>query len=304
MKVGLALGGGGARGISHVGVLRVLEAEDIPVDIICGTSMGSVIGAIYAADPDASRLESNVREYYHQHELGGSWLKFLSKNKEEFKRNLFVEMSYYIRKRYMTLVALRRVGLEVEETLRKPLEQLLPDINIEDLKIPFAATAINLTKGEETIFSKGSLIDAVYASSAIEGIFPPLKKEGDLYSDGGPTSNVPVEACRKLGADFVIAVSLPFPTIDEGKFSNGLDVILRADNIAVKKLGKRLLEDADTIITPNVEDVHWAAFDNIDHCVDSGDQAARVVLPTIRKELRKRRSPFRKARTFLASKLQ
>lgn len=285
LKIGLALGGGGARGLAHVGVLNVLERESVPIHCVCGTSMGSVIGGIYASEPDAGKLDRKIRDYYSVNGLQGSWLEFLSKEPKDFKGNLFRELSYYVQKKYMSLVAIRRVSLEDEHVLRKPLEDLLPEIDIRDLKIPFASAAINLTECRDAIIDSGPLIDAVYASSCIEGIFPPLKKDGCLFADGGPTSMIPVEACRHLGADFIIAVYLPLSKQLEDQFNNGLEVVLRADHVSMLKLGRLLLETADVVITPDVEHVHWAAFKKIDECIHKGEMATEAALDEIRMKL-------------------
>jgi len=303
VKIGIALGGGGARGIAHIGVLKTLEAQNIPIDIICGTSMGSVIGAMYAFDPHAAHVEKKIKDYYTQHGIGSGWLNFLSKEEDEFKGSFLMEMSYFVRKKYMALAALRRAGLENAEALRRPLEKLLPDCNIEDLRIPFAAVATNLTEGTDEAFAEGSLIDAVYASSAIEGIFPPLARNGRLYSDGGPTANTPIEACRQMGADLVIAVFLPATLKREEKFANGLEVILRVDLIASVKLGRTLLDQADIVICPEVGDIHWAAFKKLDDCIDLGLRAAEKALPEIIAKLKPRRSPFSRLRQYIRAKL-
>jgi NTE family protein len=203
----------------------------------------------------------------------------------------------------MVLAALRRISLEDKSTLLEPLKYLLEDIIIEDLKIPFAATSINLSEGKDVIFRNGSLLDAVYASSALEGVFPPFEIDGDLYSDGGPTSNIPVEACRELGADFVIAVYLPQTIRREGKFDNGLEVVLRADNIATVKLGKSMLDRADVVITPEVSDIHWAAFKKFEECIKLGGQASSKAVPMIKDGLKRRKSMMGRMKKLLKAKI-
>ncbi|MBD3170713.1 MAG: hypothetical protein GF307_14640, partial [candidate division Zixibacteria bacterium] len=281
-KIGLALGGGGARGLAHVGVLKILEENHIPIDIICGTSMGAVVGAMYAYDPDASKVEKILRDYYSVHGIKGSWLEFLAREKEKHKSNLFKEMSNYVQKRYMGLAALSKIGLEDEKTLREPLEDLLPDDKIENMKIPFGATAINLSSANDVLIRGGSIIDAVYASSSIQGIFPPLLKNDEYYSDGGPTTNVPVEECFRMDADFVIGVYLPVVLEPVERFHNGLEVILRADTIAVMKLGKLLTRFADVSIVPDVGHIHWSAFNKFDECYEAGRTAALDMIGNIK----------------------
>ncbi|MCP4631437.1 MAG: hypothetical protein GY855_00815 [candidate division Zixibacteria bacterium] len=286
IKIGLALGGGGARGIAHVGVLKILEQNSIPIDCIAGTSMGSVIGAMYAFEPDSKIVERRVREYYSENGVKGGWLEFLSRDPEEYQQNFFMEMSYYFKKRYMALSTLAKTGLEDEETLRGPLVELLPDIDIQDLKIPFSAVAVDLTEGKDAVFREGALIDAVYASSSIEGVFPPLEIDGLLFSDGGPIANVPVEACRQMGADFVIAVYLPMSAKREEQFNNGLEIILRADHIAVTKLTEILVNTSDIAVVPDLDHVHWSAFQKIDECIQEGEIAATILMDEIKKRIK------------------
>ncbi len=307
MKVGLALGGGGARGLAHIGVLKILERESIPIDIICGTSMGAVIGSVYACNPDADKLEKLVKDFYKQHKIKGGWLEFLSKPEEDYKKKLFSEMSYHIRKKYMAIVAMRKISLEPESTLREPLMNFLKNCNchheMSTIKTPFASVAINLTEGHEEIFTTGPLIDAVYASSSIEGFFPPLHRYGNYYSDGGPVSYVPVDACRKLGADLVIAVYLPTSIKRVDDFSNGLEIIFRADSIANLKLSNLLLQSADIVIKPEVEDVHWAAFQRINECIALGEKAAEGKITEIKRIIKEHKAPLSKIRRYLRSKI-
>jgi NTE family protein len=130
-----------------------------------------------------------------------------------------------------------------------------------------------------------------------------MERNGCLYSDGGPIANTPIEACRKMGADLVIAVYLPATLKREEKFANGLEVILRVDLIASAKLGRTLLGQADIVISPEVGDIHWAAFKKLDDCIDLGVKAAEKVLPEIIVKLKAQRSPFSRLRHYIRSKL-
>lgn len=291
-KVGLALGGGGARGLAHVGVLEVLEREKIPIDCIAGTSMGAFVGGVYSQLADIKALEEKARRYFSEVGVDGEWLNFLGKDGNQRRRSLFQNLSQFILKKYISFLTLSRSHLESEEALLGPLRIFLEDKRIEEGRIRFCAVCLDLVSGEELILDRGNIIEAVYASSAIEGVFPPLKRGGRLLADGGPTSQVPVEAARRMGADIVLAVDLPKEIKAEREFKNGLDLILRAEAIAVEKLKRLTLKLADVIITPEVRSIHWANFNKVEECIAQGVKATEQRLPEIRAILKKKPSPL------------
>jgi len=298
-KVGLALGGGGARGLAHLGVLKVLERERIPIDLIAGTSMGAFVGGAYSQLADIKALEDKARRYFREVGVDGEWLNFLGKDGNQRRKSLFQNLSQFILRKYISFLTLSRSHLEDQDSLLGPLKIFLEDKNIEAGKIPFCAVCIDLVSGEELIIDRGNIIEAVYASSAIEGVFPPLKKGGRLLADGGPSSQVPVEAARKVGADIVLAVDLPKEIKAEREFKNGLDLILRAEAIAVEKLKRLTLKLADVIITPEVRSIHWANFSKVEECIAQGERATERKLPQIRELLEERRKPVRDLRKKL-----
>jgi len=280
-ELALALGGGGARGLAHIGVLKVLEREKIQVDLIVGTSMGAIVGAMYAQLKDAAAVEAKVLSFVDEFLRKRQWLNILSNNKSETRQSLLVELSNYVQKRYLGFKALTRISLETKNSLYDPLRKVLIDNDIEDNAIPFAAVAIDLLKGIPRVFSRGPIIDAVYASSAIEGVFPPLERDGMLLADGGPVNITPVQVAKELGAQRVIAVDVHQRIRKAEKFANGLEVIMRADNIGLDRLRQIELSLADVVISPNVRSIHWANFYKARECIRRGQQAARVAMPDI-----------------------
>ena len=303
VKVGLALGSGGARGLAHIGVLKALEEQKIPIDLIVGTSMGAVIGGIYAQKPDAKRLEELVKKYVSHNDFQEGWIGFFKDECNRQKENLLKELSHFVRKKYVTYLSIRKLSLEKKERLLNPLKDLLNDQPIEETKIKFATVAIDLTTGKEAILQKGSILDAVYASSAIPGVFPPLVLNNKLLVDGGPTSGIPIEITKKLGADFVIAVNVPQMSRRENDFKSGLEVILRSDLAAQAKLNQLHLSFADVIITPQVRSIHWANFGKADDCIQKGYQAAIKKTDEIKEKIGKRKSRWRNFRKTLAQSI-
>lgn len=303
IKVGLALGGGGARGLAHMGVLKALEEEKIPIHAIAGTSMGAVVGGAYAQMVDSGKLILLAHDLIDKFDLKSGWMKFLrhegEKNKER-KGSLLKELGYFVRRRLVYVVGASRISLEPQEKLMEPLRMVLEDEPIEKANIPFVAVAIDLVSGREVVIKKGSMIEALYASSSIEGIFPPLRIDNQLLSDGGVISLVPVDAVRELGANFVIGVNIPETIRQENKFTSGIEVILRADALTREKLNNLMLERCDVVITPELRTIHWANFGKLEGCIQKGYEATKVKIKEIKEKMEKRKSLWNKVRKSLA----
>jgi NTE family protein len=288
-KLALALGGGGTRGIAHIGVLKVLERENIEFDLIVGTSMGAIVGAMYSQLKNADKLESKVLDFLDEFLKGKQWIKIMDKEYREDKRSLLAELSIYIQRRILGLKALTKISLEHKEALYEPLQKVIIDSNIEDNKIPFASVSIDIHNGKQMVLDKGPTVDAVYASAAIEGIFPPLQHEEGVLSDGGPINMTPVDVALGLGAEKVIAVDVHQRISPVDKFANGIEVIMRADSIGLDRLHQIELSKADIVIEPEVSDIHWASFGRARECIRLGQLAAETTLPDIKMMLAKRK---------------
>jgi len=180
-KIGLALGSGAARGFAHIGVIKVLEANRIPISMVAGTSMGALIGALYAAG------------------LSGDELEEIACN-VDFKT---------VAKLFMPTPSLS--GLISGNRIAELLESLVGDVNIKSLKIPLAVVAVDIESAEEVVITEGSLIEAVRASISIPGIFTAANYQDRFLVDGGLLNPVPVDVVRDMGANFVIAVNVPYP---------------------------------------------------------------------------------------------
>jgi NTE family protein len=283
----LALGGGGARGIAHIGVLKVLERERIPIDLIVGTSMGAIVGGMYAQLGNADAVEEKVLAFLDDFLTEKRWLQMYSRQKEE-KQSLFTELSNYVQKRFIGFKALTRISLEPQESLYDPLKKIIDDKNIEDCKIPFVAVCVDLVDGEIRVMTSGSILDAVYASAAIQGVFPPLEYNGAQLTDGGPMSITPVEVARNLDSKYVLAVDVHQRIKRVEEFGNGLEVIMRADNLGLDRLRQIEQANADLVIAPAVGVIHWANFNKARECIRRGEQAAEMMLPELHQLTAKR----------------
>ena len=252
-KVGLVLGGGAARGFAHVGVIRVLEREKIPIDLIVGTSVGSLVGAIYADKKNSLELE---------------WAAFSLEEKDVFDYTFISPNQGFVR------------GERLEEFVLKKVSAR----EISQLKIPFAAVATDIQNGEVVVLSSGSVARAVRASSSIPGVFIPFRHQGKLLVDGGVLNNVPVDVARQLGADVVIAVNL-----GDGKkptpVNNIFDTLVQTLNLMAMQTTEAKLAGADVVIRPQVSQVGLIDFSKKKELLLAGMQAAEEAMPRIREKV-------------------
>ena len=255
-KVGLVLGGGVARGIAHIGVLKVLQAYKVPIDYIVGTSSGSIVGAAYASGMDVDLIEQ-VALHIHW----GEMLKF----------------------------AFFRPGFVSEEAIEGFVIKYIGDMSFSDLKIPFAAVASDIRTGEEVVLGEGKVFRAVAASSAFPGFFSPADIEGKFLIDGGIAGNVPVDAARRMGAEFVIASNViptryvhSLPRDPLQAFGRSLDLILN-------KLCLPQANTADVLIQLEMEEDIWHLdLHKAKKLVSAGEVAAHRMINKVRKALRLR----------------
>ncbi|MBV8658109.1 MAG: patatin-like phospholipase family protein [Burkholderiales bacterium] len=247
--IGIALGGGAAKGFAHIGVLKVLESQGLTPEFVAGTSAGSVVGALYASGLNGFALqeksfvldEANVRDL----SIGGG-------------------------------------GLVKGEKLQDYVNQLVGNRPIEKLSKPFAAVSTTLDTGERVVFRRGNTGQAVRASCSIPGVFQPTIIAGKRYVDGGVVSPVPVDAARELGADIVIAVDISTKA-QYGKTGDGMLSILNQTVIIMgQKLGEQELARADVIIRPQVNSIGAADFEQKHNALLEGEKAAQAALPAIR----------------------
>ncbi|MCB1182214.1 patatin-like phospholipase family protein [bacterium] len=290
MKIGLALGSGGARGLAHAGVLEALEEAGIRADVVAGTSMGSIVGGLYAHDPDPARVWERLGAYVGNEEFASYWAPFVPRDENEARdpQSRLAGIFDYMQRKLIAVKTVTRPSMQPESKLRGPLTELFGPIRFSDLQIPFAAMALDLISGEGVIYSDGPLVDGIYASSAIPAVFPPIEKDGRMVCDGGGPYRVPVEACQDMGANLVIAVDIP--AFEETHFATGLDMILRSNTIARQRLNAFVCAQADFVIRPAVTEFHWADFGAGEACRARGYAATREALPRLQKLIRWRSS--------------
>lgn len=252
-KIGLALGGGAARGFAHIGVIKVLESHGIVPDIIVGTSAGAVVGALYAAGYDP----------YAMQKIG-----------QQLDEKIFADWTLGGR------------GLLKGEALQDFINQLLQRKTLEKLNKPFATVATDLNTGERMVFRSGDTGMAVRASAAVPGVFQPTQIRGRTYADGGLTSPVPVQAARDMGADIVIAVDISAKP--EGQPIDSMTSILwQTTTIMGGIIASNELKTADVVIRPKLPYVKSWDFTARNEAVLEGERAAQSALPALRQKLGK-----------------
>jgi NTE family protein len=280
-RIGLALGGGGARGLAHIGVLRVLDSEKIPIDLIVGTSIGALVGGTYASGISPDELQKRVDAYLNSAEFQSSAMKVFETAHAKGELGLTEKIQSYLRNCFYLIQAMLKPGLLSNEDFQITINYFIPDIQIEETRIPFRAVATDLVTGKEIIFSHGPLRQAVMASCAVPGAIAPLKEGERLLSDGGIICVVPSSVARQEGADIVISVAVD-RYIGSEELRNVVDVYYRVSEIMGEKLKNYELAEADVVIVPEVRDLHWSNFSQAMELIDEGEKAARGKLDDIR----------------------
>ncbi|MFQ5824729.1 MAG: patatin-like phospholipase family protein [bacterium] len=290
-KIALAFGGGGARGCAHIGILKVLEEEGIPIHLITGTSIGSVVGAIYAITGEAAKVEERFKQFLKSEEYQKSGLELFKR--KEAGENFFGQVATYIKERVVVNLAQSKPSLVGGWRLRRAMEFLIPEGRIEDTKIPFAVVASNLLNGQQVLFTDGDMRDIVSASSSIPGFVPPYEVNGSLLVDGSVVCPIPVEPARALGADIVIAVDVGQELNEHPDLNNVINIIFQTNHMTARHYNLHLLKQADVIIRPKVGNVHWSEFKLLRYLIEEGERVTQEAIPLIREKIKKK-SSFRR----------
>jgi NTE family protein len=285
--MGLALGGGGALGGVHIGVLKVLQEQRIRISAVAGTSAGAVIGALYATTLDARETERRILDYLESENISRTLFCSVAPLSSSPDAGFLDRFSSFLKRELLLTLTLSQPALISKQRFRENLSKLIDDIEIRDTAIPFAAIATDLEKGSEVALSEGSLVDAVYASCSYPGLVEAVPLEGRLLVDGGTTSVIPVAAARRLGADVVVAVSAqPDIKTDIPPEPTAMDVIYRAEDILVNELAACKGKEADVLIKPSpcsVTQSSWHDLRKLPSYIPDGEKATRPYIGEIRR---------------------
>ncbi len=283
MKKAIALGGGGARALAHVGVLKILEQNNITFDYVAGTSMGSIIGALYAVGQDADRIEKTLKNYFFN-----IMFSKLNMQKMQDESQTASARSLIRKAREFVKYGSQEGGSSFlsHSMLEEMINSIIPDIDISETKIPFACVATDITNGKEKVFTNGSLRRIVLASASIPGVFPPVNIDNIWYTDGAHVNVTPVSVAKNFGAEFVIAsdVKSKLKTL-ESLPTNSKDIMNRCNFIANYLFYEILIKDASVVIEPNVKQISWSEFNKFNLMVSEGKKAAEAKLEEIKQKL-------------------
>ena len=279
LKIGLALSDGGARGLSHIGVLDVLHSK-IQFSYIAGTSIGAVIGAMYSATLDPKWIYNRFKLFFDSDEFKSIGLNRLNvENNDE--PTFWEDIGKYVKEKLIINLAIDRKGILKPSRLKDALEFLIPVNNFEDLKVPFSCVAVDLNSGRDIIYETGNLIDAVLASAAIPGYLQPIEKDHKLLVDGGVSMPIPVDILYNHQMGFIIAVEAGITEFKPIHNSNLLKILGRAEQISTKKLSLFKSTKANITIRPDTMNLFWSEFDQIDALYKNGKKAGKESLDQI-----------------------
>ncbi len=291
----LVLGGGGARGIAHLGVLRVLEREKIMPSLIVGTSMGAIIGATYAQTLDTYEAERRIEKLYQSNFFTKIGLDFFVLEDYVDRHNFFDQWVNKAKRNYLLSRTITRDSALPEQTLREALSYLIDEMDISDCRIPFRSVTTDIKNGDVVVIKSGSLTRAVAASSTIPAITKPVELNGRFLIDGGAACITPVVPALKISNLPLVAVDV-WKTITHQKMPDrGLGMLFRAGEITQINLNRLLVDQADIVIQPPVQEYSWVKFSLYQEMIERGIVAGEDALVKIKK-LKKKKS--RKADRF------
>lgn len=283
----LVLGGGGARGAAHIGILRVLERERVPVDCIVGTSMGAIVGGMYAAGYSADEIESILEGVDWNdvlHDRTPRKQRSMRRKQEDLRRLGGVELGFRDGKVAVPQGVIQ--GQRLELLLRRLMLPTWQVAHFDDLPIPFRAVAADIVTGEKVVFEKGELAMAIRASMSVPGAFAPIRVDGRLLVDGGVLDNVPIDEARKLGAQRLIVSRVGTPLADEAHLDSPLAISEQASRMLMKRVVEAqiaTLGPDDLLITPKLGSISAQDFNRAAEASAIGLAAAEEVVDGIRR---------------------
>jgi NTE family protein len=249
-RIGLALGGGAALGLAHIGVLKALDEAGIRPSCVAGTSVGSIVGAAVCA--------------------GWTWREILDRARS-------------VEWQHLASIVIPRKGILSLDRMERFLEEELGAREFSELGIPFAAVATDLATGEPFVFDSGPLARAVRASCSVPGVFEPLNLDGRVLADGGLVDDVPTDVARRLGAEVVVGVNLNTRQRHNSPPGNILDIVYYSLEILLARCSQQSLAVADVVVSPELQGFHYRDLGRIEELVARGEEAMRSKMPDLQR---------------------
>jgi NTE family protein len=275
----LVLGGGGFKGMAHLGVLQVLEQEGLRVERIVGTSVGALLGGTYCALGSARRTMSAVEAFLASE--GFRNLDLVGFRRREGRVPLMSRLLAGIRRQVALERIFRRNSALGGRALRAIVRSLVPSADVAGLHPPLAISALDLVRGDALVITRGDLRTAVTGSCAVPGFFPPVEWDGSLICDSGIVDNLPVAAARALGAGPVVAVDLSDGLVPLRPDASGMELLLRAEEISTRLANLRRGQEADLVLRPVLGGRHWLDTTHLLRVVEAGAACTREALPAL-----------------------
>ncbi len=300
MRIGLALGGGGARGAAHIGVLQVLQDHGLQFDHIAGSSAGATIGAMYAATRDAYWIEKHFYRFLDSDVFRALGTDRMSEDHDP--DSVFSQFASSIRDQVVIMMARNRKSIIRREKLERCIKYLLPVPTFEELSIPLEVVSADLQTGQPVIYNSGDLVEAVTQSSSIPGFVPPLQKDDQLLVDGGIISPTPVDYLRRH-VDFAIACDISKRIAEPLRKMDIISISMRSEQVTTLTLNQQLLSQADYVIRPEVLGLHWSRFDTFERLIQNGRETAEKIFEDLVQEIKRHKRWSYKLKRWLKVRL-
>ncbi|MEZ6092397.1 MAG: patatin-like phospholipase family protein [Pirellulaceae bacterium] len=287
-KAVLALGGGGARGLAHIGAIEVIRSLNFDIERYVGVSIGALVGALCAIEDDSEKLHARVSEYLHSDGFLKKQAKlFAAAPKTEASSNSGIFSWYETLKRFVgtrrkLIHILSRQSLLARDVMQHVVDGLLPDANIEDLARPLSIVTVDLRTGRQVILDRGPVKEAVIASTAIPGIFPPVPWDDMLLCDIGVLDPVPSRIAKQYGGEMTIAIDVCSAITHKQTVRNAVETFVRMNEIAQGLMRQYAIESADVMIRPDVARIPWFDFSNPEVLIGEGRKAAEHATQALR----------------------
>jgi NTE family protein len=279
--IGLALGGGGSRALCHLGLLEALEEAGVRVEAVAGSSLGGLLAAMYAFEPDADAVRRRAEAYFRESDLFGRMANQPRDPSVAATPSLAdrIRKGAFLTRLFLTLLV--RPSLLPDNPVREAVDALLPEADIRDAALPLACNALDLAGGTVRTFTTGPVRRAVLAGTAIATILPPVEWEGAIYADAAPVCPVPVEAARQLTRAPVVAVDLRGTLAPQQRLRNGFDVFRRLECASSRLLNEKQTGQAQVVLRPDVHDIFWSDFRDVQTLVARGRSTAEEAMAQI-----------------------
>ncbi len=239
--------------------------------------MGAISGALYSLYQSADKVEEQIRKLVSSSafkRMRDEFTRRIKSSPDERGSKIIEKFQKYYSQIYMFKRIVADKSIIEGKHIRPVVDYLLPDINIEDMPLPYSCICTDIASAEKVVCESGSLRTAVMGSISIPGVIEPMKNGGQMLTDGGSVSLVPVEEVRDMGARYVIGIDVSSYIERVEEFKSGLEIFARASRVTGRELHKRIIKNADLVISPPVKGIYWADFNKLDYCITAGESAA------------------------------